>query len=199
MMGAPTDNVFDYFGSDLEEIFKINREGVETLADAYNESGCGTPIRQFIKATERHVDPELAELYLFRSPPSRLIITWIWKGRSANCWIQTSSTDQKGNPVLLLKAERTRIVRVAGPIPRHRELSELPALEDVAEREELIQINDCGAIPRATCPRPGSSLPSAAGKRYPPSSPRTGCHALFPGCKKSTTRAPKQSRGTRAP
>ncbi len=64
-MGVPTDNVFDYFGSDLEEIFKINREGVETLADAYNESGCGTPIRQFIKVTERHVDPELAELYRF--------------------------------------------------------------------------------------------------------------------------------------
>ena len=58
-MGAPTDNVFDYFGCNFEEIFKINQEGVEALADAYNESGCGTSIRQFIKATERHVDPEL--------------------------------------------------------------------------------------------------------------------------------------------
>ena len=64
-MGAPTDNVFDYFGSDLEEIFKIGQEGIETLADAYNESGCGTSIRQFIEVTKRHVDPESAELYLF--------------------------------------------------------------------------------------------------------------------------------------
>ena len=62
-MGAPTDNVFDYFGSDLEEIFKINQEGVKTLADAYNESGYGTPIRQFIEVTKRHVDPESAASY----------------------------------------------------------------------------------------------------------------------------------------
>ena len=64
-MGAPTDNVFDYFGCNFEEIFKINQKGVGALADAYNESGCSTPIRQFIKVIERHVDPESADLYRF--------------------------------------------------------------------------------------------------------------------------------------
>ena len=58
-MGAPTDNVFDYFGCNFEEIFKINQKGVGALADAYNESGCSTPIRQFIKVIERHVDPRI--------------------------------------------------------------------------------------------------------------------------------------------
>ena len=80
-MGAPTDNVFDYFGSDLEEIFKIGQEGIEALADAYNESGRGTSIRQFIKATERHVDPELADLYRF--PLAAAAIEYYFDGKGA--------------------------------------------------------------------------------------------------------------------
>ena len=94
-MGAPTDNVFDYFGCNFEEIFKINQEGIEALADAYNESGCGTSIRQFIEVTKRHVDPELADLYRFPLTAAAIEYYWTGKGRSANCWIQTSSPGPK--------------------------------------------------------------------------------------------------------
>ena len=101
---------------------RSGQEGVETLADAYNESGCGTSIRQFIEVTKRHVDPESAELYLF--PLTAAAIEYYLDGEGAQRKLLDSNlkpTDQKGNPVLLFKAERTRIVRVAGPIPRHRE------------------------------------------------------------------------------
>ena len=101
-MGAPTDNVFDYFGSDLEEIFKSSNESIEALADAYNESGCGTSIRQFIKATERHVDPESADLYRF--PLTAAAIDYYLDGEGARRRLSDSN----------LKPSTKKAIRVQG-------------------------------------------------------------------------------------
>ena len=152
-MGAPTDNVFDYFGSDLEEIFKINQEDIEALADAYNESGCSTPIRQFIKATERHVDPESADLYRF--PLTAAAIEYYLDVEGA----QRRLSDSSLKP-LTKKAIRTFFSRLNehglyGLQTQYHvigKLSELPALEDVTEREELVQINDCADEPACYLP-----------------------------------------------
>ena len=152
-MGVPTDNVFDYFGSDLEEIFKINREGVETLADAYNESGCGTPIRQFIKATERHVDPELAELYLF--PLTAVAIDYYLDMEGAQRKLLDSNLKPRTKEAIQSFFSRLNEQGLYGLQAQYHvigKLSELPALEDVAEREELIQINDCGGDPACYLP-----------------------------------------------
>ena len=148
MMGAPTDNVFDYFGSDLEEIFKINQEGVEALADAYNESGCGTPIRQFIKATERHVDPELADLYRF--PLTAAAIEYYLDGEGAQRRLSDSSLKPKTKKAIQSFFSRLNEQGLYGLQTQYHvigKLSELPALEDVSEREELVQIDDCGGDP----------------------------------------------------
>ena len=147
-MGAPTDNVFDYFGSDLEEIFKINQEGVEALADAYNESGCGTSIRQFIKATERHVDPELADLYRF--PLTAAAIEYYLDGKGTQHRLSDSNLKPRTKKAIQAFFSRLNERGLYGLQAQYHvigKLSELPALEDVAEREELVQINDCGDEP----------------------------------------------------
>ena len=144
-MGAPTDNVFDYFGSDLEEIFKINQEGVETLADAYNESGCGTSIRQFIKATESHVDPELVDLYRF--PLTAVAIEYYFDGKGAQRRLSDSNLTPRTKKAIQAFFSRLNEHGLQTQYHVIGKLSELPALEDVTECEELIQINDCGDDP----------------------------------------------------
>ena len=152
-MGAPTDNVFDYFGSDLEEIFKINQEGVEALADAYNESGRGTSIRQFIKATERHVDPELADLYRF--PLAAAAIEYYLDGEGAQRRLLDSNLKLRTKKAIRTFFSRLNEQGLYGLQTQYHvigKLSELPALEDVIECEELVQINDCGDEPACYLP-----------------------------------------------
>ena len=152
-MGAPTDNVFDYFGSDLEEIFKINQEGVETLADAYNESGCGTSIRQFIEVTKRHVDPESAETYRF--PLAAVAIDCYLDRGKTQRRLQDSSLKPRTKKAIQSFFSRLNERGLYGLQTQYHiigKLSELPALEDVAEREEIIPINDCGDEPACYLP-----------------------------------------------
>ena len=152
-MGTPTDNVFDYFGSDLEEIFKIDQEGVEALADAYNESGCGTSIRQFIKATERHVDPELADLYRF--PLTAAAIEYYLDGEGAQRKLLDSNLKPRTKKAIQSFFSRLNEQGLYGLQTQYYvigKLSELPALEDVTKCEELIQINDCGEEPACYLP-----------------------------------------------
>ena len=152
-MGAPTDNVFDYFGCNFEEIFKINQEGVEALADAYNESGCGTSIRQFIKATESHVDPELADLYRF--PLTAAAIEYYWDGEGAQRRLSDSSLKPRIKKAIQSFFSRLNEHGLYGLQTQYHvigKLSELPALEDVTKCEELIQINDCADDPACYLP-----------------------------------------------
>ena len=152
-MGAPTDNVFDYFGSDLEEIFKINREDVEALADAYNESGCGTSIRQFIEVTKRHVDPELADLYRF--PLTAAAIEYYLDGEGARRKLLDSNLKPRTKKAIESFFSRLNERGLYGLQTQYHiigKLSELPALEDVAECEEIIQINDCADDPACYLP-----------------------------------------------
>ena len=152
-MGAPTDNVFDYFGSDLEEIFKINQKGIEALADAYNESDCSTPIRQFIEVTKRHVDPESAELCLF--PLTAAAIEYYLDGEGAQRRLSDSSLKPKTKKAIQSFFSRLNEQGLYGLQTQYHvigKLSELPALEDVTEREELVQINDCGGEPACYLP-----------------------------------------------
>ena len=152
-MGAPTDNVFDYFGSDLEEIFKISQECVETLADAYNESGCSTPIRQFIEVTKRRVDPELAELYLF--PLTAAAIEYYLDGEGARRKLSDSNLKPSTKKAIQAFFSRLNEQGLYGLQAQYHiigKLSELPALEDVTEREEIIQINDCADDPACYMP-----------------------------------------------
>ena len=152
-MGAPTDNVFDYFGSDLEEIFKINQEDIEVLADAYNESGCSTSIGQFIKATKRHVDPESAELCLF--PLTAVAIEYYLDGEGARRRLSDSSLKPKTKKAIQSFFSRLNERGLHGLQTQYHvigKLSELPALEDVTECEELVQINDCGGEPACYLP-----------------------------------------------
>ena len=147
-MGAPTDNVFDYFSCNFEEIFKINQEDIEALADAYNESGCGTPIRQFIKATERHVDPELADLYRF--PLTAAAIEYYLDGKGTQRRLSDSNLKPLTKKAIQAFFSRLNEHGLYGLQTQYHvigKLSELPALEDVTEREELVQINDCGDDP----------------------------------------------------
>ena len=151
--GAPTDNVFDYFGSDLEEIFKISPENVETLADAYNKSGCGTSIRQFIEVTKRHVDPESAELYLF--PLTAVAIDYYLDGEGAQCRLLDSNLKPKTKKAIQSFFSRLNEQGLYGLQTQYHvigKLSELPALEDVTECEEIIQINDCADDPACYLP-----------------------------------------------
>ena len=152
-MGAPTDNVFDYFGSDLEEIFKINQEGIEALADAYNESGCGTSIRQFIEVTKRHVDPESAELYLF--PLTAAAIEYYLDGERAQRRLSDSNLKPRIKKAIQSFFSRLNERGLYGLQTQYHvigKLSELPALEDVTKCEELIQINDCADDPACYLP-----------------------------------------------
>ena len=152
-MGAPTDNVFDYFGSDLEEIFKIDQEGVEALADAYNESGCSTSIRQFIKATERHVDPESADLYRF--PLTAVAIEYHLDGEGVQHRLLDSNLKPRTKKAIQTFFSRLNEHGLYGLQTQYHvigKLSELPALEDVTEREELVQINDCADEPACYLP-----------------------------------------------
>ena len=152
-MGAPTDNVFDYFGCNFEEIFKIGQEGVETLADAYNESGCGTPIRQFIEVTKRHVDPDSAELYLF--PLTAAAIEYYWDREGTQRRLSDSNLKPRTKKAIQAFFSRLNEQGLYGLRTQYHvigKLSELPALEDVAEREELIQINDCTDNPACYLP-----------------------------------------------
>ena len=147
-MGAPTDNVFDYFGCNFEEIFKINQEGVEALADAYNESGCDTSIRQFIEVTERHVDPELADLYRF--PLTAAAIEYYWDREGTQRRLSDSNLKPRTKRGIQSFFSRLNERGLHGLQTQYHvigKLSELPALEDVTECEELIQINDCGDEP----------------------------------------------------
>ena len=152
-MSTPTDNVFDYFGSDLEEIFKISQADVEALADAYNESGCSTSIRQFIKATERHVDPESAELYRF--PLTAAAIEYYLDGEETRCRLSDSNLKPRTKKAIQAFFSRLNEQGLHGLQAQYHiigKLSELPALEDVTEREEIIQINDCADDPACYMP-----------------------------------------------
>ena len=152
-MGAPTDNVFDYFSCNFEEMFKINQEDIEALADAYNESGCGTSIRQFIEVTKHHVDPELADLYRF--PLTAAAIEYYFDGKGAQRRLSDSNLTPRTKKAIQAFFSRLNEHGLHGLQTQYHvigKLSELPALEDVTECEELVQINDCGGDPVCCLP-----------------------------------------------
>ncbi len=152
-MGAPKANVFDYFGSSLEETFMIGQKGAEALADAYNESGCCTSIKQFIKVTKRHVDPDLAELHRF--PLEAVAIECRLDWEETRRGLKDSSLKPETKKAIHAFFSRLDGRGLRGlQIQYHitDKLSELPALDDVTDSGELIEVGGCGGEPACYLP-----------------------------------------------
>ena len=123
----------------------IGQKGAEALADAYNESGCCTSIKQFIKVTKRYVDPDLAELYRF--PLEAVAIECRRDAEETRRRLKDSSLKPETKKAIHAFLSRLDGRGLRGlQIQYHvtDKLSELPALDDVTENGELIEVGSCG-------------------------------------------------------
>jgi len=60
-----SNNPFDYFKSELEEIFKINQRQLDALISSCNKTAYGAPAKKLAEIFESESDYELADMYGF--------------------------------------------------------------------------------------------------------------------------------------